>query len=64
MMSRLLAKPILKKGGCPMNNNYEIAEIVEIGKAHDVILGSSKDVLLFDDSPQEGLRETPVADDE
>lgn len=47
-----------------MNNNYEIAEIVEIGKAHDVILGSSKDVLLFDDSPQEGLRETPVADDE
>ncbi len=47
-----------------MNNNYEIAEIVEIGKAHDVILGSSKDLLVFDDSPQEGLRETPVADDE
>ena len=47
-----------------MNNNYEVAEIVEIGKAHNVILGSSKDVLVFDDSPQEGLRETPVADDE
>ena len=47
-----------------MNNNYEVAEIVEIGKAQNVILGSSKDVLVFDDSPQEGLRETPVADDE
>ena len=47
-----------------MNNNYEVAEIVEIGKAPHVILGSSKDVLVFDDSPQEGLRETPVADDE
>jgi hypothetical protein len=47
-----------------MNNNYEVAEIIEIGTAHDVIRGSSKDLLVFDDSPQEGLRETPVADDE
>jgi hypothetical protein len=47
-----------------MNNNYEVADIVEIGKAQNVILGSSKDLLIFDDSPQEGLRETPVADDE
>ena len=47
-----------------MNNNYEVAEIVEIGKAQDVILGSSKEVQLFDDSPLQGLRETPVQEDE
>lgn len=47
-----------------MNNNYEIAEIVEIGKAHNVILGSSKDVHIFDDSPEQGLRESPMEDDE
>lgn len=47
-----------------MNNNYEVAEIVEVGKAHNVILGSSKDVLIFDDSPEQGYRETPTQDDE
>jgi hypothetical protein len=45
-------------------NNYEVAEIVEIGHAHDVILGGSKDVLIFDDSPGEGRRETFMEDDE
>ena len=45
-------------------NNYEVAEIVEIGKAQDVILGSSKEVLIFDDSPRQGLRETPTEEDE
>lgn len=47
-----------------MNNNYEIAEIVEIGKAHNVILGSSKEVHIFDDGPTQELREFPMADDE
>jgi hypothetical protein len=47
-----------------MNNNYEVAEIVEIGKAHDVILGSTKLVERVDDSPLQGLRETPVEEDE
>ena len=47
-----------------MNNNYEVAEIVEIGKAHDVILGSSKEIQIFDDSPLQGYRETPMAEDE
>ena len=47
-----------------MNNNYEIAEIIEIGKAQNVILGSSKDVHIFDDSPVQELRETPMEDDE
>ena len=47
-----------------MNNNYEVAEIVEVGKAHNVILGSPKDAVTFDDSPGQGYRETPVQDDE
>jgi hypothetical protein len=45
-------------------NNYEVAEIVEIGKAHDVILGGSKVVPIYDDSPGEGLRQTEAEDDE
>lgn len=45
-------------------NNYEVAEIEEIGKAHDVILGSSKEVPIYDDSPAAELRETLVQDDE
>jgi hypothetical protein len=32
-------------------NNYEVAEIVEIGRAQDVILGATKFVPLEDDSP-------------
>jgi len=47
-----------------MNNNYEVAEIVEIGKAHDVILGGSKEAPVYLDSPDQGLRETLVQDDE
>lgn len=47
-----------------MNNNYEVAEIVEIGKAHDVILGATKIVENVDDSPLQGYREFPIEDDE
>ena len=47
-----------------MLNNYEVAEIVEIGKAHDVILGSSKLVPVVDDSPIQGFRESETAEDE
>lgn len=47
-----------------MNNNYEVAEIVEIGKAHNVILGASKTVEIVDDSPLQGKREFPIEDDE
>lgn len=47
-----------------MNNAYEVADIVEIGKAHNVILGASKDVPVFDDSPAQGFREWPMQDDE
>ena len=47
-----------------MINNYEGAEIIEIGKGQDVILGSLKCLPIFDDSPFQGFRETPVEDDE
>jgi len=57
-------KPRLRKENGSMNNIYEGAEIVEIGKAHDVILGGSKEVQVFSDSPEQGLRETPMQDDE
>jgi hypothetical protein len=48
----------------PMLNNYEVAEIVEVGKAHDVILGSSKLVDNVQDSPFQDYRETIIEDDE
>jgi hypothetical protein len=47
-----------------MTNHYEVAEIVEIGRAQDVILGSSKLVPWYPDSPDQGERETETADDE
>jgi hypothetical protein len=48
----------------PMLNNYEVAEVVEVGKAHDVILGSSKLIENVPDSPSEDYRESIVLDDE
>ena len=33
-----------------MKNNYEIPEVNEIGKAHDVILGSTKEINFVDDN--------------
>ena len=47
-----------------MKNNYEGPEVMEVGRAQDVILGSSKLVPIFDDSPDQTFRETEMADDE
>ena len=47
-----------------MLNNYEVAEIVEVGKAHEVILGSSKFVFNVDDGLTQPRRETEIEDDE
>ena len=47
-----------------MINQYEVAEIVEIGKAQDVILGASKLVPIFEDSPGQPFRESQMEDDE
>jgi hypothetical protein len=45
-------------------NNYEVPEIVEIGRAQDVILGSTKAVQAHPDSPSQIWRETEMEDDE
>jgi len=45
-------------------NHYEVAEIVELGRAQDVILGSSKLELVYPDSADQDWRETETADDE
>ena len=47
-----------------MINNYEVAEVVEVGKAHDVILGSSKLSPFIDDGPIQPRRENEMEDDE
>ena len=47
-----------------MINHYEVADVVEIGISRDVILGSSKLVPIYPDSPDQGERETETADDE
>lgn len=47
-----------------MINHYEVAEIVELGRAQDVILGSSKLELVYPDSADQDWRETETADDE
>ena len=46
-----------------MVNNYEVAAVVEVGKAHDVILGSTKGPLI-DDSPFQEYRVVDEQDDE
>ena len=45
-------------------NNYEVAEIVEIGRAHDVILGSSKLIPVVFDGTGQPERQTEEEDDE
>jgi hypothetical protein len=47
-----------------MTNHYEVAEIVEIGRAQDVILGSVKDLPIYPDSPSQIDRQFETADDE
>lgn len=47
-----------------MINHYEVPECVEVGRAQDVILGSSKLVEKFPDSTDQDWRETDMADDE
>lgn len=53
-----------KEENTAMINNYEVPEVVEMGRAQDVILGSSKLVEIFPDSADQDWRETDMADDE
>jgi hypothetical protein len=47
-----------------MINHYEMPEVFEVGRAQDVILGSSKLVEIYPDSADQDWRETEMADDE
>ena len=46
-----------------MPNDYEVPEVVALGRPQDVIFGSTR-FTIFDDSPLEGLRETVIENDE
>jgi hypothetical protein len=45
-------------------NNYEASEVAEIGRAQDVILGSSKFVWEVDDGAGQPKRETEMEEDD
>ena len=47
-----------------MTNRYEVPEVMEIGNARDLILGSDKSVPLYDDSPVQERRTEEMSDDE
>lgn len=47
-----------------MGNHYETPEMIEIGRAEEIILGSSKEVENFPDSPAQDFREMITQDDE
>ena len=46
-----------------MTNHYEVAEVAEIGRAQDVILGANKLVPVIYDGPDQDPREE-MTDDE
>ena len=60
----LMTVNIKERRNTTMINNYEVPEVVEMGRAQDVILGSSKLVEIFPDSADQDWRETDMADDE
>jgi hypothetical protein len=45
-------------------NNYEASEVAEIGRAQDVILGSSKFIWTYDDGIGQPKRETQMEEDD
>jgi len=45
-------------------NNYEASEVAEIGRAQDVILGSSKFVWQVEDGVGQPRRETEMEEDD
>jgi len=46
-----------------MINNYEVPEVIELGRAQDAILGDSKVEPFFPDSPGEPERDTMIDDE-
>jgi hypothetical protein len=51
-----------RKEASKMLNNYDGAELREIGKAQDVILGSKPDDIPFDSDTD--LRQVPITDED
>lgn len=47
-----------------MNNHYEVPEVIEIGRAQDVILGGAKFLQIFNDAPSQARRDAAIQDDE
>ena len=47
-----------------MINNYEVPEVVEVGRAQDVILGSCKLCPIFPDGSGQPYRQMEQEDDE
>jgi hypothetical protein len=47
-----------------MRNDYEIAEVNEIGRAQDVILGSTKTINIVEDGAAQPRRLSEELDDE
>lgn len=47
-----------------MNNMYEVPEVIEIGKAKDLILGNGKPSFIVDDGAAQPKSEDFMSDDE
>jgi hypothetical protein len=47
-----------------MRNNYESPEVNEVGRAQDVILGSTKDINIVEDGASQPKRLSEELDDE
>jgi hypothetical protein len=47
-----------------MRNNYEVPEVSEVGKAQDLILGSTKPAFVVDDGIGQPWRQPEELDDE
>lgn len=47
-----------------MRNNYEIPEVNEVGRAQDVILGSTKQINIVEDGAAQPKRLSSQLDDE
>ena len=47
-----------------MTNNYEASEVAEMGRAQDVILGTSKLIQEYDDGIGQPKREFEMEEDE
>jgi hypothetical protein len=47
-----------------MENLYEVPEVSEIGEARNLILGTTKEFPLYEDSPGQPRRDEPMSDDE